>query len=249
MPALCLWRMSGRRGRGMQTEQLLRVSQVSVAQACPHVGFHERMFSPRCASVCDAFMVTDSFHLSCPFTLKRQLPVKKKKKEALWTASLHRQPQLLLTQAPRNLLCSAHTLLNQHASRRRRPVNGETAPRGVEAWKRRVCWANTGISVRNVALSISQNMWVSNGDNKLFTWVRYILAIGSPQSTLPLLSCSFLIFHRHLRRHAVKPLKCIYGPSWNQAAVAIISLKQQRWSSHVCSWKVSSTPPKVKPFF
>lgn len=36
---------------------------------------------PRCASVCDAFMVTDSFHLSRPFTLKRQLPVKERKKK------------------------------------------------------------------------------------------------------------------------------------------------------------------------
>lgn len=104
----------------MQTEQLLHGSQVSVSEACLHVGFHEWMCalsSPRCVSVCDAFMVTDSFHLSRPFTLKRQLPVKKKKKkEALWTASLHRQPQLLLTQAPRNLLCSVHTLLNQPAA-------------------------------------------------------------------------------------------------------------------------------------
>lgn len=105
----------------MQTEQLLRVSQVSVSEACLHARLHEWMCalsSPRCASVCDAFMVTDSFHLSRPFTLKRQLPVKKKKKkkEALWTASLHRQPQLLLTQAPRNLLCSVHTLLNQPAA-------------------------------------------------------------------------------------------------------------------------------------
>lgn len=60
----------------------------------------------------DAFMVADSFHLSRPFTLKSPLPVKK----ALWTASLHRHSQLLLTQAPRNLLRSVHTLLNQPAA-------------------------------------------------------------------------------------------------------------------------------------
>lgn len=65
------------------------------------------------SQVRDAFMVTDSFHLSRPFTLKSRLPVKK----ALWTASLHRHSQLLLTQAPRNLLRSIHTLLNQPAAK------------------------------------------------------------------------------------------------------------------------------------
>lgn len=68
----------------MQTEQLLRVSQVSVSEACLHVGLPGWMCalsSPRCVSVCDAFMVTDSFHLSRPFTLKRQLPVKKRRKK------------------------------------------------------------------------------------------------------------------------------------------------------------------------
>lgn len=64
------------------------------------------------SQVRDAFMVTDSFHLSRPFTLKSRLPVKK----ARWTASLHRHSQLLLTQAPRNLLRSVHTLLNQPAA-------------------------------------------------------------------------------------------------------------------------------------
>lgn len=42
-------------------------------------GFCEEMvvmFSPRCVSLCEPFMVTDSIHLSCPFTVKRQLPVK-----------------------------------------------------------------------------------------------------------------------------------------------------------------------------
>lgn len=63
-------------GRGMQTEQLLRVSQVSACRF-PRVD----VLSPRCASVCVAFMVTDSFHLSCPFTLKRQLPAREKEKE------------------------------------------------------------------------------------------------------------------------------------------------------------------------
>lgn len=59
-------------------------SSVSARCPCSHAGLHEWMCalsSPRCASVCDAFMVTDSFHLSRPFTLKRQLPVKKKKKK------------------------------------------------------------------------------------------------------------------------------------------------------------------------
>lgn len=39
---------------------------------------------PGACLLCDAFMVTDSFHLSRPFTLKRQLPVKKKKKKKLF---------------------------------------------------------------------------------------------------------------------------------------------------------------------
>lgn len=34
------------------------------------------MFSSRCVSVCEPFMVTDSIHLSRPFTVKRQMPVK-----------------------------------------------------------------------------------------------------------------------------------------------------------------------------
>lgn len=68
------------------------------------------VLSQVCVCVCDAFMVADAFHLSRPFPVKRQLPVKK----ALWTDSLHHQPQLLLTQAHRNLLLhSVHALFKR----------------------------------------------------------------------------------------------------------------------------------------
>ena len=40
------------------------------------------VFSQVHVCVCEPFMVTDSIHLSRPFTVKRQLPVKKKKKRS-----------------------------------------------------------------------------------------------------------------------------------------------------------------------
>lgn len=53
-----------------------------------------------CVCVCEPFTVTDSIHLSPSFHSEKAVAGEK----ALWTAPLHHQPQLLLTQAPRNLL-------------------------------------------------------------------------------------------------------------------------------------------------
>lgn len=119
----------------MQTEQLLRVSQVSVSEACLHARLHEWMCalsSPRCASVCDAFMVTDSFHLSRPFTLKRQLPVKKKKKKkrsSLDSFSSSPAAAAVDSSAQESPLQRSHPF--KPASRSRGPapcVNSQTSP-------------------------------------------------------------------------------------------------------------------------
>lgn len=122
------------------------------------------LFSPRCVCVCDAFMVTDSFHLSRPFTLKRQLPVKK----ALWTAPLHRPSQLLLTQAPRNLLRGVHTLLNQPTAEEglRRAWAGRlpARPQGLETAER-LFSQHTRFS-QECSPHVGQSVWGCNEDNK-----------------------------------------------------------------------------------
>lgn len=119
------------RGWGMQTEQ-----SSAMAARCPcHRRVGVELSTSGCA-LCSLpgawclhghwlFSPEPSFH-----TEKAVASGKKKKKKALWTAPLHRHSQLLLTQAPRNLLRSVHTLLNQPAA--------ERGPAPLPAWAARL---------------------------------------------------------------------------------------------------------------
>jgi len=76
----------------MQTGPGVNASQVSVVHLC--VGVCVCVCVCVCVfpqvCVCEAFMVTDSIHLSRPFTVKRPLPVEKLLGQLLFiTASLH----------------------------------------------------------------------------------------------------------------------------------------------------------------
>lgn len=139
----------------MQTEQLLHDSQVSLSEACLHVGLHEWMCalsSPRC----DAFMVTDSFHLSRPFTLKRQLPVEKKKKKkrsSLDSFSSTPAAAAVDSSAQESLLQRSHPFKPASRSRGPRPcVNSQTSPQGPEDLRGRVCLSNAHNSVKTLAI-------------------------------------------------------------------------------------------------
>lgn len=203
----------------MQTEQLLRVSQVSVSEACLHARLHEWMCalsSPRCASVCDAFMVTDSFHLSRPFTLKKAVASEEeeeKKRSSLDSFSSSPAAAAVDSSAQESPLQRSHPF--KPASRSRGPapcVNRQTSPQGLEDPRGRLCLSNARNSVKIVALSIVEERveghknvqcWVLKRciqSLNLYISLRYRFpCIGSP---FPL----FLMFQRHICRRVVKPL-------------------------------------------
>lgn len=144
------------RGWGMQTEQ-----SSAMAARCPcHRRVGVELSTSGCAlcSLPGAWCLHGHWLFSPEPSFHTEKPVAsgKKKKIALWTAPLHRHSQLLLTQAPRNLLRSVHTLLNQPAAEEgplRSLREQQDFLRGLKGWKLpNVCFANTHDWVKNAVL-------------------------------------------------------------------------------------------------